>query len=271
MKFKGLKILEGFIMKNIKRTLSIILTLALLISSVGLGLGTEKIKSEVPAAKTLSTATPSFAVNFYVPEVIYLTPHATSATVFKHYVDVNDSGTVNATTSNTSTTVNNTQNSTGGNLYFYAANATQVKIQCTGASITGTTPAMNTFAGGTTINTTVTGGTMSTGLAPGGVSYLTWTATYTVNGENKSATAYTACYAPLVQPIGSGIRYYNNGGTMKHDNQSVAWISGENGLAAGNRTANESGTALCPLLSLVSTSGSATAFFNGTSGGEHAK
>lgn len=130
-------------MKNTKRGLSILLVLALFITSVGVGFGTGSFKSMVPAAETVGKAAVSTAVTFYVPELIYLTPSSGTANTFKYYVD-----------SNTSGTLNNTKAKTSGVVYFNCANASAVSISCAGASVT----LGSTSSSSATLSTTVTGG-----------------------------------------------------------------------------------------------------------------
>lgn len=232
-------------MKNTKRGLSILLVLALLITSVGVGLGTDSFKSEITSAETVGKTAVSTAVTFYVPELIYLTPSTGTANTFKYYVDSNTSGALDTTKAKTS-----------GVVYFNCANATAVSISCSGTS--SVTLGSSSSSNGT-LSTTVTGGTLSAGLSQKAVSTLTWTATYTVNGGSKTAKAYTVCYAPAIDPVATAIRTFNNdGGTgsanqYRADFQGFAYIAGIHSFGTGgNRNARTSGTyTMAPMLGTV--------------------
>ena len=249
-------------MKNTKRGLSLLVAFALLFTSVGIGLGgAVSMKSGVPKTESLSNADVSFACTFYVPELIYLqaSAAANSANTFKYYVDCDTSG-----------NLSNAKADTAGTVYFYCANASAVSISCSGASVT-----LGSSSGSNTINTTVTAGTLSAGLSQGYTSTLTWTATYTVNGEQKTAKAYTVCYAPQVSVVATAIRTYNDDGTGggdKADLQAFAWISGVHGCGTGgNYQANTSGSyILAPLLGTVTSTttntGCVSWFFAQTNG-----
>jgi len=218
-------------MKNTKRGLCVLLGFVFLFTSVGIGLdGADRGKMDVPETNSLSSAEVSFACTFYVPELIYLTPSiaANSALTFKYYVDCDTNGNLNTLNAKTS-----------GFVYFHCPTASSVYITCSGASVT-----LDSTSGFNTINTTVTAGTLNTGLSQGYTSTITWTATYIVNGESKTAKAYTVCYAPQVSVVASAIRTYNDDGTSGYnaDFQGWAYISGVHGCGAGgNYQANTSG------------------------------
>ncbi|HPS56313.1 MAG TPA: hypothetical protein PLP05_12010, partial [Sedimentisphaerales bacterium] len=212
-------------MKKVKQGLSLILAAAILISSTGIGLGTKKLNAEVPAAKSLSKSTPSFAITFYVPEVIYLTPSLGTTSSFQYFVDCDTSG-----------NLNNSRNKTTGTVYFNcaSASATNVSISVSGGSISSwsiTTQNTNTFNG------TINSGSVTTAQAQGVESYLTWTATYYINGEAKTATAYTCVYAPYCKPVGAAAGFNNSYGADNYA-QAVSWISGVYGYSTATRGGN---------------------------------
>ncbi len=229
-------------MKNTKRGLSILLAIALLITSVGVGLGTGILKSEIPAVETVSKTGDSNPIHFYVPETIYLKPTEGNATIFEHYVDSSNSQTPLLDKSKVKTT---------GNVYFYCANATEVSISCSGATVT-----MGATTGSTTISTAISGGTLTSGLAQKGTRLLTWTATYTVAGQAMTAKAYTICYAPPIEAIGVNQSVRNTDGTASGDEadlQGLFYVSGVQGYS-GSSTGyfnQTSGNMVCPMLGNV--------------------
>ena len=230
-------------MKNTKRGLSLFFALVLMLTSVGIGLSTGTLKSEVPEVEAVSKADAS-PITFYVPETIYLTPHLTSATTFQYYVDSTTAGVLN--TSNNKTT---------GQIYFNCAQASgnNVTISCSGATgITYDTGTVNA----TTFSRNITAGTLSTGLAQGAVSTLTWTASYTVGGKAMTAKAYTVCYAPQVQPVAAVARTKNTDGAsagLQALLSGWAYISGIHTSATGNRRANTTGNyVLNPMQGVIS-------------------
>ncbi|HOO26271.1 MAG TPA: InlB B-repeat-containing protein, partial [Clostridiales bacterium] len=104
-------------------------------------------------------------------------------------------------------------------------------------------------------------GKLNVKLSPGQTEVLTWTATYYIDGIAKTAKAYTVCYAPLLEPIASGVKL------TWQDNESIAWISGATGLGAGNRTNKPAN--FIPIIGLIKTSGSVSDYLEGSSGGGH--
>ncbi|MEI6579264.1 MAG: InlB B-repeat-containing protein, partial [Eubacteriales bacterium] len=229
-------------MKNIKRGLSLLLVMVMLISSVAVGLGNKTIMAEVPKAETLaSVPSATYPIHFYVPETIYLTPNLNLATTFKYYVD---------SSNGTSPMLDNSKDKTSGNVYFYCADASSISIACAGAAVT-----MGANTGTTTIDTSITAGTLELGVSQAETQTLTWTATYIVNGVQLTAKAYTVCYAPRVEPIGAAARTYSNDGLVSAamaDLQGFAYLSGIQGYADGGlRTFNQSGTSVTPLLGVV--------------------
>lgn len=229
-------------MKRMKTVLRLLLAAVLLITSVCIGLGQSTYQFELPASGNAGSMAVSPAITFYAPETIYLAPDTTAASAFLYYVD-----------SDTAGNLNNNKSKTSGSVYFNCSQATAVSISCSGASVT-----MGAFSGTTTINTTVTGGNLNTGIPQGTTATITWTAQYTVNGQAKTAKAYTVCYAPFTEPVATSIRTYNNdGGYLSPeyvaDLQGWAYISGVQGYGSGgNYKANASGSySITPLLGTV--------------------
>ena len=250
--------------KNTKRGLSLFLAFALFFTTISVGIGSEVVsRTAVPVKDSVSKATVSTALTFYVPELIYLTPSiaANSARTFKYYVDSNTSGVLDTQKAKTS-----------GTVYFYCANATNISISLSGCSAY---TLGSSSAAGTTLSTTITAGTLAAGLSQGYTTNLIWTVTYKVNGENRTAYGLTVCYAPQVSVVATAIRTYNSDGTGggdKADLQAFAWISGVHGCGTGgNYQANTSGSyILAPLLGTVTSTTSNTGcvswFFAQTNG-----
>ncbi len=130
-------------------------------------------------------------VYFYVPEVIYLNPIASSSKYnFQYYVDREQKVDGN---------LNKDGEKTTGNIYFYSSSATSVKsltwewIYSPNAN-GGVTVGSTASATGT-LNTTITGGYTTTYETY----YIQWTLTYTTtSGQDMTVTAFTCCYPTLI-------------------------------------------------------------------------
>jgi hypothetical protein len=182
-------------MKTFKTTtekvVSFVLAIAILSTMfINLEIGSLKANASV------SKASVSYPVTFYVPETIYLAPSTTGATSFQYFVDCDTNGALTVS-----------RNDTSGQIYFYCNGATSCSIVCNGATVT-----LGTTSGTNTINTNCTAGTLSTAVTAGTSSTISWTVTYTVNGDTRTATAYTVCWSPFYEPIGTAAYYYNTDG-----------------------------------------------------------
>ena len=83
-----------------------------------------------------------------------------------------------------------------------------------------------------TLNTTITQESISPYLLGSTTGYyIEWTAKFTDsrNGLEKTATAYTYVYKPLVQPVSISIRNLNSQGD-NHYGQNISWMSGYHSL-----------------------------------------
>lgn len=224
----------------LKRTLSTMLALTLAVTTFCI-VGPSGAFTAQAAASHRDPAYPN-NLFFVVPEAIYLAPvHdsgvATTTSAFQYYVDESFNGT---------SITNRIGEQPTGNVYFYYPDSVgDVEISfrwqsepgadlSSDAAITLTGSSSVSFASGESFTTQsstepilITDGT-SPFMAPSqsGV-YIEWTATYTdtVDGQTKTAYAYTYVYKPYVYPIGVAQRSVNNRGT-NHYGQSISWISG---------------------------------------------
>lgn len=169
------------------------------------------------AEATVSNTHVSYPITFYVPETIYLNPSDTAASTFKYYVDCETNGNLNANNADTT-----------GKVYFNCAAATSCSIACEGAAV-----AMGANTGTNTIDTNITAGTIVAPLSPGKTSLLKWTVTYTVNGETRTAKAYTVCYAPVIDEVAAGIRHAHTYSTDVF-NQGILWLIGLHSFSGGS-------------------------------------
>ncbi len=196
---------------TVKRTIVFLLILVIA--------ATILVKSDMVSLKadaSVSSVETLHPLTFYVPETIYLTPSASTTSAFQYYVDCNSSGVL--TKSNVDT---------AGNIYFYCAGATSASISWEGASVT-----LGASSGTTTIDTTITAGSLSSPITAGTTSYITWTVSYTVNGDSRTAKAYSVCYAPIVSEVAAGVRQVHTYGDDVF-NQGVLWLIGFHTFSGG--------------------------------------
>ena len=174
-------------------------------------------KSNVGSLKadaSVSNVHTPYPITFYVPETIYLTPSVNPAYEFKYFVDCNIDGSLGTAK----------RNDTTGTVYFYCEGATSCSIICNGAAVV-----LGQTVGTNSINTECTGGVLSTGVTAGTSRTISWTVTYTVNGDTRTATAYSVCWSPFYEPIGAAAYFHNNdgiGGDVRALFSSLAWLSG---------------------------------------------
>ncbi len=245
----------------IRKLIGLVLALSLQFGAVGGVNNSSPAKNNEPISNSscLEILPPkSTEVTFHVPETIYLKPAiGENADEFEFFIDFNNDGSLRTPQPNETETINETQN-TWGNLYFYSehASGTNVTVTVDKANFTPGSLTQTSNIYSCTIPST---GKLNTKLAPGQTEVLTWTATYYIDGVQRVAKAYTVCYAPLVEPVASGVRL------TYQDNESVAWISGATGLGSGNRTARFENFA--PILGVIKSSGSTSDYITGSSGG----
>lgn len=189
-------------------------------------------------------------VYFYVPEAIYTKPQLleSSTSAATHYGATYVDGSVSAN--------NEFSMSTGeqkwGNIYFYYANASSVKISYSvigGASASSTNNSITyadsqTATSGTELYSTNYNSSQALSVSGTKVSkfivnssaylskndtgmWLKWTATYVdkTDGRTKTATAYTYVYKTFWLPIEAGSRNEETDGKDSNAN-SFVWMSG---------------------------------------------
>ena len=182
-------------------------------------------------------------VAFYVPEVIYLYPNATSwrdttSTPFQFYVE----NTVN-TSSIYSQPTPNTELKTTGTIYFAAESGfSNVSIatrfcDANGNTVSGGSVTTGAFSNNTTYGTfSVTGGTSPSFSTSTTGCYIEWTVTYTNNaGERQSAIAYSYVYKPYTVPYG-GVVWVQNTSYINSEARQITWVSGVHSVAACTET-----------------------------------
>lgn len=218
------------------------------------------LKGYVDTYSDAIAATNGADVYFYVPEAIYTKPLGTT-TSSTHYGATYVDGTVNSTTH---TITNNTGEQKWGNIYFYYANASSVKVSFSvigsaSASSSGnsiTYADSNSATSGTTFY--CTGYNSSQGISASGNKlqkyiigssayingtstgmWLKWTATYVdkTDGRTKTATAYTYVYKTFFLPI-AGAAYNENNDGIGSGNRAhfgtMAWVSGIHSITSTN-------------------------------------
>ena len=237
---------------NLRRMLSVLLSVLMLVSACAVAF---------PAAfagLTVGGSLPTFT--FYVPETIYLKPSDNQT--FQYYVDRGQSvGGALRTGSNTT-----------GNIYFNCSGATAVTgLTCSGATVNLSA----TTSGSGTLSSTVNSGSLSSAISMNATTQISWTVTFTYNGESYSATSYSECYAPNRNVTANGATGYSG-----YSDQSFAstliYIQGAQTTARASWTGegssenytyyqNVSGTMLDPLVKGVSAPGNCNPQAYGTS------
>lgn len=212
--------------KNLKRTLSLILSVAMVFTLIPLG----TVFASAASSRTVEKST-SGDFKFVVPETIYLYPDLASSDVatstgFQYYINETTDYAVSGTYDTT------------GKIYFNYANASGATLSwsfvdtgfntMSGGSVTASATSLGTSA---TVN--ITGGT-SPSLAAGTQGcYIQWCISYTDTADNvsKKAYNYTYVYKPFIRVVASGV-VIGTGGTDPNWAGSVTWISGMNSFTS---------------------------------------
>ncbi len=226
-----------------KKALSVLLTALLVFGTVSLGI-------VFPETKITAKALESFGdVALYVPEAVYLYPNvsswtATTSSNFQYFIensvdteDFSNTPTPSAETSTTSTIYFNYSKTTGTPTLSYKW------IKADGSTEMNDSKGKINFGGsahayGVAVNMSKTGGYYTAALdrtssvspdiaAADTGCYIEWTVTFddSVDGETKTAVAYTYVYKPYVLPVGAA-------GKVRctdwddHDNSQITWITG---------------------------------------------
>ena len=167
-------------MKTFKRVSSFLLALVMMVTMLSTGL---------TSLASISVSKDDITVTVTVPELIYLTP---GATTFQYYI----AGATNGSAPSTATATQ------GAISFLSSVQADSIAVSCSGATVTlSKTGATSTNA----LSATITAGNVSSYTS----SVLTWTFTYTYNGQTYKSYAYTYVYAPYLNQTGAqgGFKY----------------------------------------------------------------
>ena len=157
--------------KAFKKTFSIVLSLFMLIGIIPMMTFTAEAASE--------------DVYFYVPEALYITPTDNGGNQpVKYFLNSYRSESTQSWAS---------PYEDSGKLYFYCPAATSVSLSVSDASV------FNLTTSGTN---KIDDDSFSMTAPNSSGSIVTWTATYTVNGETRTATSYSYVYSPNRVPTG---------------------------------------------------------------------
>ena len=217
-----------------KKTLAVLLTALMLVSTLGVGLIVPA--TTALAAEQRSASLPMGDLTFVVPEAIYLYPNGSSwtaatSTPFQYYVNNDANGQPLSAAGST------------GKIYYkyaytfdqqnYGAETAAISYQFVDSSFRAlsggsVTLSGNTIASGGSVD--ITGGrSPSLGASVNGC-YILWTLTLTdaADGKVKNAYALTYVYKPYVVPVGAMVRTKNQWGGAAYFSfaQQITWISG---------------------------------------------
>lgn len=172
-------------------------------------------------------------LSFVVPEVIYLTPDASSYTgstapTFQYYVNNNADGSVKAVRNETKGYIYYSYNGASNatlSYQFYNDNLSAAK---SGGSISLSSANIASGTTGVTINSG-TSPSLSTGESG---CYIQWKLSYndTIDGKAKAAYAYTYVYKPYLSPIFAAGRAKNDRDD-DHFCSGLSWVSGIHGIS----------------------------------------
>ena len=134
---------------------------------------------------TFTASAASSEVYFYVPEALYITPTDNGGNQAVKYF-------LNSYRSESTQSWASAYESTG-KLYFYCPAASSVSISVSGGTVSGLTTSGTNKIDDTSFS-------MTAPNASGNI--VTWTATYVVNGQTRTATSYSYVYKPNRVPTG---------------------------------------------------------------------
>ena len=164
----------------------------------------------LPVSASVTTATDLPTFTFYVPETIYLNPSDNKT--FQYYVDRGHS--VNGSLYAIS-------DSSNGYYDFICDGATDISITCDASN-----PVLSTTsASSSPLSGSINGGALSGAINMNSVALVTWTVTFTYNGSQYSANAYSVAYAPNRNVTANGITGYSNN-SSKAFASSLIYIQG---------------------------------------------
>ena len=194
-----------------KRTLGIVLSVALLASAIA-------IAGSIPSGAVLNVtpATNSPPVYFYAPETIYVDP-TTSKTQW--FANSYATGAAGATWG--SVTANGRGENANGYIHFYCNGATDIVLSIDSApagyaeSLPGPTGASNNF-----------NHTLSAGVTATNEGLVRWKATYKVGGINYTSYCYSYIYVPDTRAISGSTTHIYDGS----DSGNGAYSRGDVGM-----------------------------------------
>lgn len=211
--------------KNLKRVLSIVLALVMVLTLLPL----ETLSVLAAGSKAAALVCPD--LQFWTPEAIYLYPNGSSwvtstSTPFQYYINNNSDGTVKPGYEES------------GYIYYSYSYASGARI-----SARFIDSSFNTITGGSidisntepgTQATVVFSGTSPTLAASSSGCWIEWTLSFTdtLDGKAKKAYSYTYVYKPYVVPVGGFVRVCNERYSDSYA-QSITWISGVHSITVG--------------------------------------
>ncbi len=217
----------------VKKLTALVLCLCMVLPMVTTGFAPMMALLDGIAPQAEATVTEKGKVAFYVPEVIYLYPNATSwrdatSTPFQYYIE----NTVNTSDIYAQPTTN-TELRKGGTIYFAAENGfsdvsiTHRFMDESFNTITGGSITVGSFSNSSSYGTfSITDGKSPSLSATTTGCYIEWTVSYTNSaGERQSAIAYTYVYKPYTVPFGGAVRAVNQLATHLFS-QQITWVSG---------------------------------------------
>ncbi len=186
-----------------RRALSVFLSLLMLLSAWVF------VAPTASAGLAVSGSLPTFT--FYVPETIYLDPSDNKT--FKYYVDREHSENGMLYTSSAST---------NGYYDFICSGATNISISCNASS-----PSLSkTSASSSPLSGQINGGALSSAISMNSVALITWTVTFTYDGNQYSANAYTTAYAPNRNVTANGAAGFSGNNNVSSYSSGIIYIQG---------------------------------------------
>ncbi len=197
-------------MTKLKKSLSVLLTLAMLFTTLCF--------FPIDLALTKAEAAVS-GIKIVVPETIYLTPSSGASTTGQYYVNNNSDGSVK------------TAYDTSASVAVTYPGAKLESVSSSNADI-GAISGLNGTTLGSSAATASGAITLNSGLNAGSTALVEWTFVFTVNGKTQTHYAYSVAYAPWYQPVGAAAKakgaYHNTFAS------SILWVSGVHGYSDGD-------------------------------------
>ena len=234
----------------VKKLTALVLCLCMVLPMVTTGFAPMMALLDTLAPQADAAVTEKGKVAFYVPEVIYLYPNATSwrdatSTPFQYYIE----NTVNTSDIYAQPTTNTVLRK-GGTIYFAAENGfsdvsiTHRFMDESFNTITGGSITVGSFSNSSSYGTfSITDGKSPSLSATTTGCYIEWTVSYTNSaGERQSAIAYSYVYKPYTVPYGGVVWTQNNNafwGSMQTKAHQMTWVSGVHSVTAATEKHKE--------------------------------